>query len=855
MGEKIWRKAIITSVFISMLMLHFCTIAGAQTSQTFSEKQNAHPKLESVLAGLEKEHKKGEVYAQFFAAERDLKIEDKDNITVFLLFKDAGAIDIDELNVYGVEVIKCADNVMKARVPIMRLGEIADSVEGISFVKLPDKPIPLVTSEGVSLTGAPAFHFAGYDGAGAKVAIIDLGFAGLSSAISAGELPSSIISIDCTGSGCMSTPFPFETESHGTAVAEIVHDMAPGAQLYLIKVSDPLDLVDAKNFCISNGIGIINHSVGYVNQNFYDGACYNSNPVCTTDDAFANGILWINAAGNEAQRHYEATFSDSNGNAVHDQLISISAIVGESISAYLTWNAWPATDQDYDLILLDSSLNMILFSANSQTGSQPPIEGISVTAPYTGTYYLAINKYSATSNHNLELYSFANNFNPAVLSSSLLCPADAKGAMAVGAIDYWYWTTGPIANYSSQGLTNDGRIKPDISGPASVSTYTYGINAFSGTSAAAPHVAGAAALILSNNPSYSVSQLWNALTDSAIDIGAIGQDYIYGFGILNMSPIGSESISTPYMPGGPSTGLTGISYAYLAGGSFSNVGHEVQYLFDWGDGTNSGWLPPGLTSASHLWNLPGDYLVKVRARCAVHNAVLSSWSSAITIDITASIALQSPPSNIQLSACSLYSPAIFSWNPAETFTKIEVQFSADSSFGLIPVKVKVSGTATQTIIKVNLLKKILLIPGAAGGTVYWRAVGVRADKTVVSSSAYPIGTDLPHGVGTPSISPTSKAILPVLSWENNCNTKFKVWFGNDPDFSKPDIRKKALTFNLKNPTGNEGLFARLLTSGKWTAVKNLVENVSGSTIYWFVESWDGLKRYDRTDVMNFILLD
>jgi subtilisin family serine protease len=151
--------------------------------------------------------------------------------------------------------------------------------------------------------------------------------------------------------------------------------------------------------------------------------------------------------------------------------------------------------------------------------------------------------------------------------------------MAVGAIDYWYWTTGPIANYSSQGLTNDGRIKPDISGPASVSTYTYGINAFSGTSAAAPHVAGAAALILSGNPSYSVSQLWSALTDSAIDIGDIGQDYIYGFGILNMPPVGAESISTPNMPGGSSTGLTGISYAYSAGGSFSNVGHARCNIF------------------------------------------------------------------------------------------------------------------------------------------------------------------------------------------------------------------------------------------------------------------------------------
>jgi hypothetical protein len=36
-------------------------------------------------------------------------------------------------------------------------------------------------------------------------------------------------------------------------------------------------------------------------------------------------------------------------------------------------------------------------------------------------------------------------------------------------------------------------------------------------------------------------------------------------------------------------------------------------------------------------------------------------------------------------------------------------------------------------------------------------------------------------------------------------------------------------------------------------IKKLVKNKSGSTLYWYVESWDGLGRYTKTDVMSFVL--
>ena len=177
---------------------------------------------------MEKEYEKRAMSAQAYAQSRNLRTESPDKITVYLLSEPGTIIDETSLQAYGGEIIKSADNVWKARVPINMIETIADNVKGISFIKLPDRAIPsAIESEGVGLTGASSYHSAGYTGSGVKVAVIDIGFAGLSSAISDGELPNTVVTIDCTGSSCIPTDFSSETGLHGTAVAEIVYDMAP----------------------------------------------------------------------------------------------------------------------------------------------------------------------------------------------------------------------------------------------------------------------------------------------------------------------------------------------------------------------------------------------------------------------------------------------------------------------------------------------------------------------------------------------------------------------------------------------------------------------------------------------------
>ena len=548
---SIGKKLLTIFGTILALNLIFFTFAGAKDLNMVMKKGDIHPKLSSSLWKLGKEFEKRAMAAQAYDPSRNLRTEYLDKIIVYLISEPGTNFEETSLQAYGAEIIKSADNVWKARVPINMIGTIADNVEGISFIKLPDRGIPsAIESEGVGLTGASSYHSAGYTGSGVKVAVIDTGFADLFSAISAGELPNTVVMIDCTGSNCIPTDFSSETNFHGTIVAEIVHDMAPGAALYLIKIDDTLDLKDAKDYAIANGVKIVNHSISHMNTNFYSGGCYYSNAVCTANDAYSNGILWVNAMGNKAEKHYAATFTDSDSDRYHniaadDEIINIEASAGDIIEVYFTWEAWPTTDQDYDLGLYDRDLNLLASSETLQTGTQPPTEAIKYTVPATGTYGLAIYKYSATSNHRLAVFSVNHPTDPAVASNSITSPADATGVMAVGAIDYGNWTTGPQESFSSQGPTSDGRTKPEISGPDNVTSYTYGGIA-PGTSIASPHVAGAAALILSQNPAYSVSQLWNALTSSAVDMGSSGQDNIYGYGRLNLPPVPTTAM--PWIP-------------------------------------------------------------------------------------------------------------------------------------------------------------------------------------------------------------------------------------------------------------------------------------------------------------------
>ncbi|MER6798929.1 S8 family serine peptidase, partial [Amycolatopsis mediterranei] len=89
-------------------------------------------------------------------------------------------------------------------------------------------------------------------------------------------------------------------------------------------------------------------------------------------------------------------------------------------------------------------------------------------------------------------------------------------------------------NVSSTGGTV--RNKPDITAADGVATSVTGFQPFFGTSAAAPHAAAIAALLLSGRPTATPAQIRTALVSSAIDLGTPGFDTVTGNGVIMAGP-------------------------------------------------------------------------------------------------------------------------------------------------------------------------------------------------------------------------------------------------------------------------------------------------------------------------------
>jgi len=222
------------------------------------------------------------------------------------------------------------------------------------------------------------------------------------------------------------------------------------------------------------------------------------------------------------------------------------------------------------------------------------------------------------------------------------------------------------------------------------------------------------------------------------------------------------------------------------------------------------------------------------------------------VQATFVIHLVSPSDGDAFWSCYTELPT-FQWNKTGTFKSIEVQFSTQNDFSSGLVKAKGSTTKDELQVSSSTWKKVLLLPGKEGGTVYWRVVGKTSEGDEIKSDVFSFEVEEPQPVGDPYISSTSKSSEPTLYWANRCNIKFKAWFGNNSDFAKPGIKKKTLSFNDKNPFDDEGVFSQKLTSGQWNSIKNLVGNATGVPIYWYVEGWDWLGRRSQTEVESFTL--
>ena len=115
--------------------------------------------------------------------------------------------------------------------------------------------------------GTLEWQRAGIDGSGVKVAVIDLGFAGYASRLGS-DLPASVATIDhCGGSSRRAAG-----TRHGTAVAQVVHQTAPGAQLKLICVDSEVGLALGRAGRRRRGVGRDQARRRWINTSRGDGS-------------------------------------------------------------------------------------------------------------------------------------------------------------------------------------------------------------------------------------------------------------------------------------------------------------------------------------------------------------------------------------------------------------------------------------------------------------------------------------------------------------------------------------------------------------------------------------------------------
>ncbi len=431
-------------------------------------------------------------------------------------------------NVFGPHI--------EAWVPATELSALGVS-PSVRAVTRPWKMRSSATSEGVSVIGAD--RWAGIEFrspvGGLKVGVIDLGFKGWEG-LQGRDLPPA----DRLFTRSFRDDEEIENDDeHGTAVAEIIYDIEQDMTMYLAAIETIGDINEAMTYLIESGVDVINMSLGCAGCGPGDGS---GTVVEVVERGPQAAIPFVTSAGNEANRHWIGSYVDGDGDGFHefapgDESNSFPGDQGDEVLVTMVWDFsnWFASNQDFDLLLLDANGNVVDESRELQAGlsGQRATEEIAITLPFSGTFHVVVQEIQSTGPQTIELFVDQRGLEYVVREKSLTVPADGDRVVAVGAAR---WSTDLPESFSSQGPTKDGRMKPDMAGPDGVSTESFGPLGFFGTSAAAPHVVGAVALLRGRLGLLSGPEALQVLMPRLIDLSPSGPDNISGGGRVSVIP-------------------------------------------------------------------------------------------------------------------------------------------------------------------------------------------------------------------------------------------------------------------------------------------------------------------------------
>lgn len=417
----------------------------------------------------------------------------------------------------------------------------------------------LVASQGIiSHRARQVANNLGITGSGVKIGVLSDSAEYLQALIGTGDLP--------PGSTTIPGGEPDEPHSsEGSAMMEIVYDMAPGAQiLFASAFNGDTAFADNIRALAAAGCQIIVDDVFYFNESPYqDGIIARA-----VNDVTAAGVIYFSSAGNEGNTTAGTSgtwegdytpFPTTTYARIGTNPFDVQTAPGAAVT--LQWSdALGASANDYDLLIFNSTgTTLIDFSADPQDGTQDPYEA--VNPPPAGSLIV------------VDLFAGAPRALTVATLGGLLqvrTSGATKGhgaseqAVGVAAVN---WNsarrgttpfTGGAANpnepFSSDGPrrifynpdgtaitpgnylfgTNGGRVlqKPDIAAADGVTCATPGFSPFFGTSAAAPHAAAIAALVKSKKPSLTRTDIINIMKATALDNMAPGIDKDSGKGIV-----------------------------------------------------------------------------------------------------------------------------------------------------------------------------------------------------------------------------------------------------------------------------------------------------------------------------------
>ncbi|HVT59454.1 MAG TPA: proprotein convertase P-domain-containing protein [Thermoanaerobaculia bacterium] len=493
---------------------------------------------------------------------------------------------------------------------------------------------------------AEARSFFGISGAGVKICALSNGVSSLAQLQANGDLPPSVdVLPGQAGSG-----------DEGTAMLEILHDLAPGAQLGFAtaingEASFAQNILDLRNVLHCD---IIVDDVAY----FRESPFQDLDVAQSVNSVTAAGALYFSSAGNDGNLDagtsgtWQGDFK-ANGNL--DPVLGTGAgtthdfgdagqsdLVTRSSQQAVTlhWaDPFNTACDDYNLYLLDTALTSVMDQSTNIQDCSPGSDPFEATGAASTGERVVVTKTSGADvmifvqaprgtlqlatagcahGHNSAANAFAvaaapaagadqpgdpsgpypGPFTGAQLAETFTCDGprriffDNAGNLLPGA---------PAGNFSSSGGVV--RQKPDITAADGVSSDTAGFNPFFGTSAAVAHAAAIAGLLKSALPGLAPAQIRGALVGSAIDIQAPGVDRDTGAGIVMafqaLQAAGAAPMAALNLGTVTPTQAVGNGDAFIDPGELWNLAIAL---------TNVGGAPATGVSATLATSTPGVFI-------------------------------------------------------------------------------------------------------------------------------------------------------------------------------------------------------------------------------------------------------